>query len=57
MRVMAVLPIVRYPDAVLRQKAKRVSNIDGSVQRLIDDMVDTMHEIEGVGLAAPQIGV
>lgn len=54
---MAVLPIVRYPDAVLRQKAKRVSNIDGSVQRLIDDMVDTMHEIEGVGLAAPQIGV
>ncbi|MCK4965074.1 MAG: peptide deformylase, partial [Dehalococcoidia bacterium] len=54
---MAVLPIVCYPDAVLRQKAKRVSNIDGSIQRLIDDMVDTMHEIEGVGLAAPQVGV
>jgi len=54
---MAVLPIVCYPDAVLRQKAKRVSNIDGSIQRLIDDMVDTMHEVEGVGLAAPQIGV
>jgi len=54
---MAVLPIVCYPDAVLRQKAKRVSNIDRSIQRLIDDMVDTMHEIEGVGLAAPQVGV
>ena len=54
---MAVFPIARYPDAVLRQKAKRVSNINGSIQRLIDDMVDTMHEIEGVGLAAPQIGV
>ena len=54
---MAVLPIVCYPDAVLRQKAKRVSNIDGSIQRLIDDMVDTMHEVEGVGLAAPQVGV
>ena len=54
---MAVLPVVCYPDAVLRQKAKRVSNIDGSIQRLIDDMVDTMHEVEGVGLAAPQVGV
>ena len=54
---MAVLPVVCYPDVVLRQKAKRVSNIDGSIQRLIDDMVDTMHEVEGVGLAAPQVGV
>jgi peptide deformylase len=54
---MAVLPIVSYPEEVLRQKAKRVSSIDGSIQRLIDDMVDTMHEVEGAGLAAPQIGV
>ena len=54
---MAVLPIVGYSHPVLRQKAKRVGNIDGSVQRLIDDMVETMHEIEGVGLAAPQVGV
>ena len=54
---MAVLPIVGYSHPVLRQKAKRVGNIDGSVQRLIDDMVETMHEVEGVGLAAPQVGV
>ena len=54
---MAVLPIIRYPDATLRQKAKRVGSIDGAIQRLIDDMVDTMHEVEGVGLAAPQVGV
>lgn len=54
---MAVLPIVCDPHPVLRQKAKRVKNIDGSVQRLIDDMVETMHEVQGVGLAAPQVGV
>ena len=55
--LMAVLPIVCYPDEVLLQKAKRVSNVDGSIERLIDDMVDTMHEADGVGLAAPQVGV
>ena len=54
---MAVLPIVCEPHPVLRQKAKRVGNIDGSVQRLIDDMVETMHESRGAGLAAPQVGI
>lgn len=54
---MAVFPIVFYPDPVLRQKAKRVKHIDEAIARLIDDMVETMHEVGGVGLAAPQIGV
>ena len=55
---MAVLPICRFPNnAVLRQKAKKVSRIDGSIQRLIDDMIETMRQANGVGLAAPQIGV
>ncbi len=45
------------PDPVLRQKAKRVASIDGSIQKLIDDMVETMRDASGVGLAAPQIGV
>ncbi|MBE0415895.1 MAG: peptide deformylase [Dehalococcoidia bacterium] len=54
---MAVLPILTYPNPPLRQKSKRVRNVDGSVQRLIDDMVETMHYVQGVGLAAPQIGV
>ena len=45
------------PDPVLRQKTKRVSAIDSSIQRLIDDMVETMHQANGVGLAAPQVGV
>ena len=45
------------PDPVLRQKAKRVSTVDNSIQRLIDDMLETMPQAGGVGLAAPQIGV
>ena len=55
--MMAVLPIVTYPDPVLRRKAKRVSRVDESLNRLIDDMVETMYHINGVGLAAPQVGV
>lgn len=54
---MAVLPIILYPDSSLRQKSKRVRNIDGSIQRLIDDMVETLHHVRGAGLAASQIGV
>ncbi len=54
---MAVLKIRTLPDPVLRRKAKKVRNIDGSVQKLIDDMIDTMRAVNGVGLAAPQVGV
>ena len=54
---MAVLPMVTYPDPVLRRKAMRVTSIDGSIGRLIDDMVETMREIGGVELAAPQVGI
>jgi peptide deformylase len=54
---MAILQLRVYPDPVLRQKAKRVRKIDGSILKLIDDMVQTMYEIGGVGLAAPQVGV
>ncbi len=54
---MSVLPIRTAGDPVLRQKAKKVKKIDASVQRLIDDMIETMHEAPGVGLAAPQVGV
>lgn len=54
---MAVLPIRVAPDPVLRQKAKRVRNIDTSIHKLIKDMLETMHDAPGVGLAAPQVGV
>ena len=55
---MAILPIRVLPDPMLRQKSKRVRVIDGSVKRLIDDMIETMHAVPGrAGLAAPQVGV
>ena len=53
---MAVLTMRHRPDPVLRRKAKRVPTIDKSIQRLIDDMVETMQQVKGVGLAAPQVG-
>jgi peptide deformylase len=54
---MAIRSICVLPDPLLRQRAKKVTNIDSSVQRLIDDMIDTMRAVSGVGLAAPQVGV
>ena len=42
---------------MLRKKAKKVKRVDASIQELIDDMFDSMHEAHGLGLAAPQIGV
>jgi peptide deformylase len=54
---MSVRAIRVLPDPVLRQKAKKVSKIDEYIQRLIDDMVETMRAASGVGLAATQIGV
>ena len=53
---MAVLPIRVGGDLILRQKTRRVKVIDASIQRLIDDMIETMHAAPGVGLAAPQVG-
>jgi len=55
--VMAVRQISHLPAPVLRQKAKKVPTIDRSVHQLIDDMVTTMQQANGVGLAAPQVGV
>jgi peptide deformylase len=54
---MTVVPIREIPDPVLRQKSKRVRNMDGSIKRLIANMRETMHAAYGVGLAAPQIGI
>ncbi len=54
---MVARKVRRFPDAVLRKRAKKVPSIDSSIQRLIDDMVKTMQQSNGVGLAAPQIGV
>jgi len=54
---MALREIRTYPDPVLKQKTGRVTKINGTIERLIDDMVETMHAAPGVGLAANQVGV
>ena len=54
---MAVLDIKKYPEKVLKKKAAPVTSIDDELQRLIDDMIETMYDAPGVGLAAPQVGV
>src|SRR5205085_5311916 len=54
---MPVHRIYNFADPVLRQKARPVGRIDKATQRLIDDMIETMRAAEGIGLAAPQIGV
>lgn len=54
---MAIIPIRRAGDPVLREKARRVRAIDSSILKLIEDMWETMYDAPGVGLAAPQIGI
>lgn len=54
---MTLRKIVTLPEAVLRRKARSITKIDKNLQTLIDDMVETMREAPGVGLAAPQIGL
>ncbi|MGD9022762.1 MAG: peptide deformylase [Deltaproteobacteria bacterium] len=53
---MAVKRILTYPDTVLRERAEPVTNIDGKVQQLINDMAETMYRAPGVGLASNQVG-
>jgi len=52
---MAVLPIKKLPDQVLREPAREITEINGELQRLIDDMAETMYAAPGLGLAANQV--
>jgi peptide deformylase len=54
---MALLPILEYPDPRLRKRAKPVTEVDARVRQLIDDMLETMYEAPGIGLAATQVNV
>lgn len=54
---MALREIVHLPEPILRKKAKPVTQFDKDLQTLIDDMIETMREAPGVGLAAPQINL
>ncbi|MBK9263838.1 MAG: peptide deformylase [Polyangiaceae bacterium] len=53
---MAIRTILHYPDPRLRQKAQPVTHVTPEIQKLIDDMAETMYAAPGVGLAATQIG-
>ncbi len=54
---MALLDILHYPDPRLRLVAKPVQKVDNSIHRLLDDMLETMYEAPGIGLAATQVNV
>jgi len=54
---MAVRPIVKYGHPGLHKPSETVKEIDGSIHKLLDDMVETMYAAPGIGLAAPQIAV
>lgn len=54
---MAILDILHFPDPRLRNKAKPVAQVDESIRRLIDDMLETMYQAPGIGLAATQVNV
>jgi peptide deformylase len=54
---MPTLPVLTSDEPVLRQRARKVRAVSPAVQRLIDDMIETMRAAPGVGLAAPQVGV
>src|SRR3546814_5463813 len=54
---MAVLKILEIPDPRLRAVAKPVAQVDDAVRTLIDDMVETMYDARGIGLAATQLGI
>jgi peptide deformylase len=53
---MSVMPIRTFGDPVLREPARPVESFDEALKRLAEDMIATMHEAPGVGLAAPQVG-
>lgn len=54
---MAIRNLRYQGDEILKKKSREIENIDGKLQILIDDMIDTMHKYNGVGLAAVQVGV
>lgn len=54
---MAIREIRENGDEILRKKSKEVENVDDKIRELLDDMLETMHKYNGVGLAAPQVGL
>jgi len=52
-----IYPIVKYPESVLLKKAEPVTEFNADLKKLADDMFESMYAAEGIGLAAPQIGI
>ena len=54
---MSLLEIIKEPNPILRKKADNVLNVDNDIRKLMDNMLETMYQAPGIGLAAPQVGV
>lgn len=54
---MAIRPILHFPDPALKKVSTPVETVDDEIRVLVDDMLETMYEAPGIGLAAPQVGV
>jgi len=54
---MALLEIKKYPDPILKKKCQEVEEVTPEIKKLIEDMIETMEKNDGVGLAAPQVGI
>lgn len=52
-----ILPIIFEPDPILRQQSQPVKKVTKRIKTLLDNMLETMYEADGVGLAAPQVGI
>jgi len=57
MEILSVMEILKFPDPVLRKRAKEIEVVDDRVRELAEKMIKTLHAAPGVGLAAPQVGV
>jgi peptide deformylase len=56
LQIMSTLDLVILPDALLRKVSEPISAVDGKVLKLLDDMLETMYDAPGIGLAAVQVG-
>ena len=54
---MMKMKILQLPDPILRQKSLEIQKVDENIRKTLDDMLETMYEANGVGLAAPQVGL
>ena len=54
---MAILPIITVPNPILKEKSRVVEKFDERIEKIVQDMIETLHQAPGVGLAAPQVGI